>query len=76
MSLQGGILLHIRGNVIGYLEAGSKNKWLYFITGRHDLPFYLPEFVALQKSFLDAFLHGRDDKGELAFPIAAFERIF
>lgn len=25
--IQGGILLHLRGNVIGYSEAGSKNKW-------------------------------------------------
>ena len=46
----GGILLHLRGNVVGYMEAGSKNKWLYFISGRHDLPFYIPHFVKLQKS--------------------------
>ena len=46
----GGILLHLRGNVMGYLEAGSKNKWLYFISGRHDLPFYLEHYVKLQKS--------------------------
>jgi hypothetical protein len=46
----GGILLHLRGNVVGYMEAGTKNKWLYFISGRHDLPFYLPHFVKLQKS--------------------------
>jgi hypothetical protein len=37
----GGITLHLRGNVVGYLEAQSKNKWLYFISGRHDIPFYL-----------------------------------
>lgn len=30
----GGILLHLRGNVVGYMEAGTKNKWLYFISGR------------------------------------------
>lgn len=47
----GGIMLHLRGNVIGYTEAGSKQKWLRFITGRHDIPFYLPEFVAVQRSF-------------------------
>ena len=46
----GGILLHLRGNVMGYLEAGSKNKWLNFISGRHDLPFYLEHYVKLQKS--------------------------
>lgn len=46
----GGILLHLRGNVNGYLEAGTPNKWLYFISGRHDLPFYLPHYVRLQRS--------------------------
>ncbi|TKY87870.1 hypothetical protein EX895_003451 [Sporisorium graminicola] len=66
----GGITLHLRGNVAGYLGAGSKNKWLWMITGRHDLPFFLPERVALQKSFLDAFLHGRDDRGWLKGPNA------
>jgi hypothetical protein len=30
----GGILLHLRGNVVGYMEAGTKNKWLHFISGR------------------------------------------
>ncbi|GHJ83654.1 hypothetical protein NliqN6_0056 [Naganishia liquefaciens] len=59
----GGILLHLRGNVVGYLEAGTKNKWLWFISGRHDLPFYLPHFVELQKSFLDAWLKGEDSRG-------------
>lgn len=59
----GGILLHLRGNVVGYLEAGTRNKWLWFISGRHDLPFYLPHFVKLQKSFLDAWLKDEDDAG-------------
>lgn len=58
----GGILLHLRGNVVGYMNAGSKLKYLRFITGRHDLPFYYPEEVALQRSFLDAFLKD-DDRG-------------
>lgn len=35
----GGILLHLRGNVEGYTWAGSKFKYLRFVTGRHDLPF-------------------------------------
>lgn len=59
----GGILLHLRGNVQGYLRAGSKFKYLRFITGRHDLPFYYHEEVELQKSFLDAFLKGNDRVG-------------
>ncbi|KAG7532083.1 hypothetical protein FFLO_03891 [Filobasidium floriforme] len=59
----GGIMLHLRGNVVGYLEAGTPNKWLYFISGRHDLPFYLPHYVELQKSFLDAWLQDKDNRG-------------
>lgn len=59
----GGILLHLRGNVEGYTHAGSQFKYLRFITGRHDLPFYYKEEVELQKSFLDAFLKGEDRVG-------------
>lgn len=59
----GGILLHLRGNVEGYTWAGSKFKYLRFITGRHDLPFYYHDEVEVQKSFLDAFLKGEDTTG-------------
>ena len=59
----GGILLHLRGNVLGYLGAGSGVKYLRFITGRHDLPFYYEEEVEVQRSFLDAFLKGEDRVG-------------
>ncbi|KAI0105867.1 X-Pro dipeptidyl-peptidase protein [Daldinia grandis] len=59
----GGILLHLRGNVEGYLNAGSQHKYLRLITGRHDLPFYSKENVEMQKSFLDAFLKGHDTEG-------------
>ncbi|KAL4735880.1 Alpha/Beta hydrolase protein [Aspergillus similis] len=57
----GGILLHLRGNVEGYTQAGSALKYLRFITGRHDLPFYYDEEVEIQKRFLDAFLKGEDN---------------
>ncbi|KAH7133855.1 Alpha/Beta hydrolase protein [Dactylonectria macrodidyma] len=59
----GGILLHLRGNIMGYMQAGSKLKYLRCITGRHDLPFYYADEVEIQKSFLDAFLKGDDRKG-------------
>lgn len=59
----GGILLHLRGNVVGYSNAGSELKYLRFITGRHDLPFYYKEEVEIQRSFLDAFLKGEDKVG-------------
>ncbi|KAF2021431.1 X-Pro dipeptidyl-peptidase protein [Aaosphaeria arxii CBS 175.79] len=59
----GGILLHLRGNIEGFLHAGSEFKYLRMITGRHDLPFYYSEEVEIQKSFLDAFLKGEDKTG-------------
>jgi predicted acyl esterase len=59
----GGILLHLRGNVEGYVNAGSEFKYLRMITGRHDLPFFYDEEVDIQKSFLDAFLKGEDKLG-------------
>jgi hypothetical protein len=49
--------------VVGYLRAGSKLKYLRFITGRHDLPFFYEEEVKVQQSFLDAFLKGEDNIG-------------
>ncbi|KIH93611.1 hypothetical protein SPBR_04301 [Sporothrix brasiliensis 5110] len=59
----GGILLHLRGNVEGYVQAGARHKFLRMITGRHDLPFYYDEEVEVQRSFLDAFLKGEDRDG-------------
>lgn len=59
----GGILLHLRGNIEGYVHAGSERKWLRMITGRHDLPFYYDEEVQVQRSFLDAFLKDEDHAG-------------
>ncbi|KIW99958.1 uncharacterized protein Z518_10886 [Rhinocladiella mackenziei CBS 650.93] len=59
----GGILLHLRGNVEGFTQAGSKLKYLRFCVGRHDLPFYYHEQVEMQRTFLDAFLRNDDRVG-------------
>ncbi|KAF4865006.1 Cocaine esterase [Colletotrichum siamense] len=59
----GGILLHLRGNVLGWMRASSKYKFLHFIVGRHDLPFYYPESAAIQLSFFNAFLKDNDADG-------------
>ncbi|KAL1859192.1 hypothetical protein Plec18170_002307 [Paecilomyces lecythidis] len=59
----GGVGLHLRGNVNGFLHAASEFKYLRFIVGRHDLPFYLDEEVEIQRSFLDAFLNNDDRLG-------------
>ncbi len=59
----GGIGLHLRGNILGFMHAASEFKYLRFIVGRHDLPFFLDEEVEVQRSFLDAFLKGEDPTG-------------
>ncbi|KAH7133840.1 Alpha/Beta hydrolase protein [Dactylonectria macrodidyma] len=59
----GGILLHLRGNVLGWMRASSQYKFLHFIVGRHDLPFYYPESAELQLSFFNAFLKDNDEDG-------------
>lgn len=57
------IVVHWRGNVEGYMGAGSRYKFLCTVTGRHDLPVYLDEEVEVQKSFLSAFLKDDDYAG-------------
>ncbi|KAK5059698.1 hypothetical protein LTR84_009581 [Exophiala bonariae] len=59
----GGILLHLRGNVLGWMRASSEHKFLHFIVGRHDLPFYYAHCARLQRSFFDCFLKGNDEDG-------------
>ncbi|KAJ0419695.1 Alpha/Beta hydrolase protein [Aspergillus carlsbadensis] len=59
----GNIVVHLRGNVEGYINAGSEFKFLRLGVGRHDLPFYADEEVEIQKSFLSAFLKDEDYAG-------------
>ncbi|KAH7357511.1 X-Pro dipeptidyl-peptidase protein [Pyrenochaeta sp. MPI-SDFR-AT-0127] len=59
----GGILLHLRGNVLGWMRASSNYKFLHFIVGRHDLPFYYDHSAKLQQSFFDSFLKENDYDG-------------
>lgn len=54
----GGMGLHLRGNVEGFMAAGSRQKWLQMHGGTHWDSFYLPEYVAMQKRFFDHFLKG------------------
>lgn len=57
----GGHGLHLRGNVEGYLGAGSKQKWLELHGLEHWTEFYTDYGVALQKRFFDHFLKGEDN---------------
>jgi len=57
----GGPGMHLRGNVEGFLRAGSAQKWLFTHIGTHFESFYLPHCVALQKRFFNHFLRGEDN---------------
>jgi predicted acyl esterase len=52
----GGPGLHLRGNVEGFLRAGSREKWLSLHVGTHYESFYLPDYVAMQQRFFAHFL--------------------
>ena len=54
----GGPGMHLRGNIEGFLGAGSREKWLSLHVGKHWESFYLPEYVAMQKRFFNYFLRG------------------
>jgi len=56
----GGAGLHLRGNVEGYLGAGSTRKFLQIHVGDHVAPFYSLEGRLLQLRFLEHFLRGVD----------------
>ena len=57
----GGPGMHLRGNIEGYLQASSKNKWLFAHIGTHFESFYLPHYVEIQKRFFNHFLKGQDN---------------
>jgi hypothetical protein len=54
----GGHGLHLRGNIEGYVQAASKQKWLEVHGGTHWIGFYTDYGVALQKRFFGYFLKG------------------
>ena len=65
----GGPGVHLRGNISGFVEAASQQKWLSMHIGTHYESFYLPEYVALQKRFFDHYLKGLDNGWEAEPPI-------
>jgi predicted acyl esterase len=58
----GGQGLHGRGNIEGFLGAGSRQKWLEVHGLEHWTEFYTPYGVDLQKRFFDRFLKGREER--------------
>jgi predicted acyl esterase len=57
----GGHGLHLRGNVEGFLRAGSEQKWLEIHGIEHWTEFYTDYGVGLQRRFFDHFLKGEDN---------------
>ena len=65
----GGAGLHLRGNIEGFLAAGTSQKWLEIHGDSHFSPFYTDEGIALQKRFLGHFLKGQDTGWDQQPPI-------
>ncbi|MBB4138177.1 hypothetical protein BKA16_004802 [Gordonia humi] len=63
----GGMGLHTRGNVEGFVAAGSTQKWLEMHGDTHFSPFYTDRGIALQKQFFGTFLK-KEDNGWLDRP--------
>lgn len=57
----GGLGLHLRGNVEGFVRSASKEKWLELHGSNHYVPFFSAEGQALQKEFFDHYLKGVDN---------------
>ena len=57
----GGQGLHLRGNIEGFLEAKSTQKWLNFHCFEHWTEYYTQAGIALQKRFFGHFLKGEDN---------------
>lgn len=57
----GGQGLHLRGNIEGFLQANSRQKWLNFHCYEHWTEYYTQWGVALQKRFLAHFLKDEDN---------------
>ncbi|WP_341892021.1 CocE/NonD family hydrolase [Variovorax sp. YR752] len=65
----GGQGLHTRGNIEGFLRAGSRQKWLEIHGGAHWAGYYTDYGVALQRRFFDHFLKGEDNGWDEAPPV-------
>lgn len=66
----GGQGLHPRGNVEGFLQAASKEKWLEMHGDTHSSPFYTDYGRALQRRFFGHFLKGEDTGWSKQPPVA------
>lgn len=60
----GGLALHLRGTIGGFLGISSRQKWLKIQGGSYFHTFLQPKNVAMQKRFFDRFLKDLDNGWE------------
>ena len=60
----GGLGLHTRGTIRGFMGLASRNKWLKVQGGSYFHTFLQPKNVALQKRFFDRYLKGEQNGWE------------
>ena len=65
----GGYGLHGRGNVEGFTQSASREKWLRVHGGNHRDAFFLPDGEGLQRQFFDHYLKGEDNGWENRPPV-------
>lgn len=65
----GGLGLHLRGNIEGFVMAASGQKWLEVHGLEHWTHFYTEYGISLQKRFLNHFLKGDDNGWDREPPI-------
>lgn len=66
----GGQGLHPRGNVEGFMNAASEQKWLEMHGDTHSSPFYTDHGIDLQRRFFGHFLKGERTGWENQPPVA------
>jgi len=60
----GGLGLHLRGTIRGFMGIASKDKWLKVQGGSYFHTFLQPQNVAMQKRFFDRYLKGIENGWE------------
>jgi predicted acyl esterase len=65
----GGLGLHLRGTIRGFMGIASRAKWLKVQSGSYFHTFLQPQNVALQKRFFDRYLKGIENGWESEPPI-------
>jgi len=71
----GGQGLHLRGNIEGFTQAASKNKWLEVHGLEHWTHYYTPYGVDLQKRFFAHFLKNEENGWDKEPPVKLQVRI-